>query len=58
MFEMTGSAAEPLTVRATFWQCFKAGAGFALGAMLVAVPMSFIMYALWVRILIAVVGRL
>lgn len=55
---MIGASAQPLQVRASFWQCFKAGAGFAMGAILVAVPASFILYLLWLRVMVAVISRI
>ena len=57
MFEATGSE-QSLALRASFWQWFKAGAGFALGAILIAVPVSVLLYFLWLRVFIAIIARL
>lgn len=57
MFEITG-ADNSVTLRASFWQAIKLGAGFSLGAILVAIPLSLLMYAVWFRVLLAVLtGR-
>ena len=50
MFETTGSMAQPLFVRASFWQCFKAGVAFTAGAMVVAFFGSLFWFAIMLRV--------
>jgi len=42
--------AQPLFVRASFWQCFKAGVAFTAGAMVVAFFGSLFWFAIMLRV--------
>jgi hypothetical protein len=48
MFEATTLAGDTVTVRASFWQCVKAGAAFAVGAAIVA----FVGGVFWLTVLL------
>lgn len=58
MFEITGTAAEPVYVRASFWQCLKAGAAFTIGALLTVFVASILWAGVMVRVLPVVLQRM
>lgn len=58
MFESTDVADRPLLVRASFGQCFKAGAAFTCGALAVTFIASLLYLVVLSRLLPAILLRL
>lgn len=57
MFESTGAVDNALVLRASFWQCFKAGVAFTLGAMVVIFIASIASYVVWLSLIVSILSR-
>lgn len=58
MFEVTGATDLPVRVNAGFWQFFKAGFAFTLGAMVVTFVGGIVFYVFWLSLIVSVLARI